>query len=470
MKKFISMAILIALGVTLIPNLAGAAPNVLKGANADLDYVYMDEDVTISYTDEAEAHDQDALDVFPDDDGEKQYLYMGSKSQFDRLYFDVIRTAKYEDNDDGLEWEYYEDGSWRDLDVSDGALDGFTNKGAHSVSFDIPDDWDKVTYQNKSAYWVRVQPEDEVDRPARVEQISVRTYNLGLDVEDEDNDEVDDLIRKDFDVDNGSIDTIYGFINRGDGEYWFALNAEASDTSYKLTIDDARYDEETITISSLDTSLDHYSVELDEKSKKSSNNDHKKNNDYKIYLSSNDTPFRDLDDFWWAEDAIEDLYNRGVVEGRSYYYYYPEEDVTRAEFLKMILLSAEIDIDDYDHVDEDFRDVSSYAWYYEYVLAALDLDIIDDDYYFHPNTSINRAEAVTMLVRLEDELNNIDLDDDSTPFYDVSRYDWFAEYVAYAYDEGVVEGRSYRYFAPDAKLNRAEAAVLADRAYDLWWD
>jgi len=469
MKKWISMALIAALGVALIPSLAGASHNLLNGANADFDYVYMDEDSTTNYSDEADSKDNDPVMVFTDDDGDSQYLYLGSKSQFDRVYFNVIRTAQYEDNHDDLDWEYYEDGEWEHLDVNDGALDSFRDKGTYHVSFDLPDDWDKLTYQNKSAYWIRVSPEDTVKRDAIVEQISSRTYNLEIYVEDEDNDEIENLSRSDFSVTGGSDNVIYGFVNRGDGEYWLALNSEASDTSYKLTIDDSKYEKESITISTLDTDQDDYNVELEDEHKKSSHNDY--NNHYQpIYLSSGDTPFRDLDGFWWAESAIEDLYERGVVDGKSYYYYYPGDNVTRAEFLKMILRGADIDIEDYEDEDEDFRDVSSSAWYHDYVLAGLALDVIDDDKYFNPNSSINRAEAVTMLVRLEDELNDIDLDDENTGFWDVNRWDWFAEYVAYAEDEDVVNGYGNGYFGPDNNLNRAEAAVMVDNAYDQWWD
>jgi hypothetical protein len=472
MKKLLSIAVLITLGVTLIPSLAGAAPNVLKGANADVDYVYMDEDSTANYTDEAQGKDNDPVEVFTDDDGDSQFLYIGGKAQFDQVYFHVKLTAEYEDNNDDLEWEYYEDGSWEDLNVSDGALDGFTKKGTYAVSFDLPDDWDKLTYQSKSAYWIRVSPEDEVERPAQVEQMSMRVYNVELNVEDEDNDEVDDLVKSDFELNYGTNNNIIGFENRDDGEYWFALAAEANDTSYKLTIDDSRYDDETITISSVDTTLDVYNVDLDDKNSSRNDDDDDDDDDdnHYVYLSSGSTPFRDLDDFSWAEGSIEDLYDRGVVSGRSYYYYYPAADVSRAEFLKMILLSAEIDVDDYDDVDEDFRDVSSSDWHYEYVQAGLDLDILDDDSYFHPDADINRAEAVTMLVRLEDELNDVNLSDTYTSFWDVNRYDWFAKYISFAYDNNIVEGYGDGYFRPDEDLSRAEAAVLADRAYDQLWD
>ena len=469
MKKLLSLGVLVALSSSLLPSLAGAAPNVLIGANADLDYVYMDEDSTTNYTDEAEDKDNDPVEIFTDDDGDAQYLYMGGKSQFDQVYFAINRVAEYEDNNEDLDWEYYKDGSWKDLNVNDGGLDGFTKKGVYHITFDIPSGWDKLTYQSKSAYWIRVSPEDEVERPALAEQMSMRVYNVELNIEDEDNDDIDDLVRSDFEVDYGTNNNIIGFLNRNNGEYWFALAAQANDTSYKITIDDSRYKEETVSISSVDTSRDSYSVELEDKSKNSSS----KNNDDKdryVHLSSGATPFRDLDDYGWAEAAIEDLYDRGVVEGRSYYYYYPAADVSRAEFLKMILLSAEIDIEDYDDEDEDFRDVASHDWFYEYVQAGLALDIIDDDSYFNPNSDINRAEAVTMLVRLEDELNDIDLDDTYTPFWDVNRYDWFVEYIAYAYDEDIIEGYGDGYFRPDNDLSRAEAAVLADRAYDQWWD
>ncbi len=457
MKKIFTLILLFALSLSSLPDFASAGPNLLKGGNADFDYVYMDEDITRDFSSAAADMDKNPVEVFPDDDGDKQYLYLGSKSPFDRATFTIIKRAKYQDTNN-LIWEYYEDGDWEELYASDSYIDGFTDKGTYYASWNMPKDWDKKSYNGKSAYWIRIRPEGEVDKAALVEQISARTYNLEIIVEDDRGDDVDDLTKNDFDVSGGSNNTIYGFLNRGNGIYWLALNAEANDTSYKLSVKDSRFQEEKITISSLNTSQDSYNIRLESE------------DNGNVYLSSNgDMPFIDLDDFEWAENAIEDLYERGVVEGKSYYYYYPADSITRAEFLKIILLSADIDVQDYDNESENFRDVSSYDWYYPYIQAGLALRMIDDDYYFYPDVEINRAEAVTMLVRLQDKFQGANLDKTDTPFWDVSPYDWFAKYIAYAYDERIIEGYEDRSFRPINDLNRAEAAVLADNAYHEWW-
>lgn len=459
MKRLLSTLLLTIFSVGLMP-VTALALDVIDDANANVDYVYTIGDNTHNESNEAESNDGDDFEIFPDHDEDDQYAYIGMKAKFDRVFLEIPSDA--DDYDSGNEWEYYDGNSWDDLNTTTESDDEF-----FTIEFNIPSDWEANLVEGTSAYWLRVKPESDVDDSPEVDQISTRTYNLRLIIEDEDNDEVTTLAKNDFDVSNGSDNKIYGFRDLGDGEYEFALQAEASDTKYTIEIDDHRYEEISFSVGSLSSSRLSYSVELEDEGSNDDDDDDRRDRDRNddVYLSGDcDVDFRDTY-LHWAEFAINSLYCRDVVDGDSRYYYNPNDDITRAEFLKMVLLNADIDIDDYDDEDEPYRDVSSSSWYYEYILAAYELDIISYDYYFYPNARINRAEAVAMIVRAAD----INTTGTTTPFADVQSYSWYSPYVRTAYDYGIVRGYTDNTFGPANMLTRAEAAEMVNNAYSSFY-
>jgi len=95
-------------------------------------------------------------------------------------------------------------------------------------------------------------------------------------------------------------------------------------------------------------------------------------------------------------DEIYFLKESGVVQGRSEGVYAPEEDVNRAEMLKILLESAGVDIDA-DMYKDCFPDVHS-EWFAKYVCYAKDHDFISgySDGYFKPSDNVNLVEALKM--------------------------------------------------------------------------
>ncbi|MBQ6937946.1 MAG: S-layer homology domain-containing protein, partial [Clostridia bacterium] len=53
--------------------------------------------------------------------------------------------------------------------------------------------------------------------------------------------------------------------------------------------------------------------------------------------------FNDLESVSWAEDSIRELYNLGIISGRSEGVFAPNDYVTREEAAKMLILMAGID-------------------------------------------------------------------------------------------------------------------------------
>ncbi|PWW31396.1 S-layer family protein [Cytobacillus oceanisediminis] len=114
----------------------------------------------------------------------------------------------------------------------------------------------------------------------------------------------------------------------------------------------------------------------------------------------------------------------------------------------------------------DFKDVSPDNFYYDYVMALADADIIDGrpDGSFDLGGKITRAEASKMVA------NILKLDTDSAPaadFKDVDQSLWYAEYINALYDEGLIDGKGAGIFDPKGTLTRGEFAKMVVDAYDL---
>lgn len=110
-----------------------------------------------------------------------------------------------------------------------------------------------------------------------------------------------------------------------------------------------------------------------------------------------------------------------------------------------------------------FGDVDESGWYYEAVKFVYDKGIMNgvDENIFSPNGSLTRAEFVTILCRMsggEEKVTN--------SFTDVSPDAWYAGYVGWGADEGVVNGYEDKTFKPNAPMSRQEMAAALIRYID----
>ena len=419
---------------------------------------------------------------------------------------DVIAVLSNEgdedvDDNDEVRVELSIDGDveWtQDYDQDDD--DDFLDEGEESrINMGELLDEEDETYEIE----VCVDTEDEVDELR--ESNNCRTENLS--VEDDAGDEGDD------DDDNGpdlSVDDIY---IQADGDIVAVLSNEGDedvddndDVRVELSIDgDTEWtqdydqdnddnfldegEESDINMGDLlDEEDETYEIEVCVDTEDEVNEDDEGDNcrtenlsieddaGETVSLSSEDSD-DDCDDYFydtdghWAEPEVCNLYDRDVVEGRRRHYYVPNDSVSRAEFLKIALLNAGLDVESVRSGD-DFSDVDSNDWFYSYVTFARDLGIVgDSDGEFRPNEDITRAEAMAVLVRLEldgddlDDLLDENYDDSDIDFNDVDDDDWFAPYIVYGQDEDLIEGYSNGTFRPENRISRAEAAEIAYNLY-----
>ncbi|GAE90610.1 S-layer homology domain-containing protein [Acetivibrio straminisolvens] len=97
----------------------------------------------------------------------------------------------------------------------------------------------------------------------------------------------------------------------------------------------------------------------------------------------------------WAVDAIDMLYNEGVVKGDENGMFNPGVNTKRADFTIMIIKALNLEAD----FEENFADVKKDAYYYEAVGVAKALGIVKGDgRNFNPNANITREDMMVIVV------------------------------------------------------------------------
>lgn len=176
-------------------------------------------------------------------------------------------------------------------------------------------------------------------------------------------------------------------------------------------------------------------------------------------------PFMDVEGHF-AYNAIQELYQAGIVQGRTALNYEPDSFSTRAEALKIILSALnEPVLADVSGLSE-YSDVDTSAWYGPVLATASQEGYVSGygDGTFKPDAPITRAETVKILMEaMGGGLSN----PKAAPFQDIQPSDWFASWVSNAYILGLVQGRSADTFAPNDFITRGEVAVLVVRSLDL---
>lgn len=170
--------------------------------------------------------------------------------------------------------------------------------------------------------------------------------------------------------------------------------------------------------------------------------------------------FRDLNSTEWAVESIEALAAREIVVGIGDGRYNPQEMVTRAEFIHMLMNMLEVSGEGNTLT---FKDVDEQDWYFESVLLAAELGIIQGygDERIGAQDPITRQDLAVILYRAG-KLIDLQFEGDSSIIY--SDYD---EVDDYATDEvrlltqsKILNGYPDGTFQPQKTVSRAEAAVV----------
>ena len=171
--------------------------------------------------------------------------------------------------------------------------------------------------------------------------------------------------------------------------------------------------------------------------------------------------FNDIESVPWARESIEGLYKKGVVSGKEPQKFYPTDNVSREEFVKMLVAAFDIRL-----VGEEisFEDVPYDAWYYDYIKTAYIAGVVSgvSETLFGTGQDITRQDICTMTYRML-KVCDVALPDsaEATEFNDADIIsDYAAEAVTAMQKGGIINGDENGSFNPHMPATRAETAKI----------
>lgn len=172
-------------------------------------------------------------------------------------------------------------------------------------------------------------------------------------------------------------------------------------------------------------------------------------------------PFTDTDTVPWAAEAIEVLRKRGIVNGTEGKFM-PSENVTREQYVKMIILALGIEPDA--NTFAHYTDADVNEWYYPYISTATRMGICNgyDNGKFGIGDFVTRQDIAVMTVRAARAAGReFTASDANRKFKDEADIAEYAiEAVNILYSAGIVNGKYENAFAPKETASRAETAKI----------
>ena len=171
--------------------------------------------------------------------------------------------------------------------------------------------------------------------------------------------------------------------------------------------------------------------------------------------------FSDLQGYEWAQNAINTLREKGILNGKANGIFAPSDLVLREEFLKMMLTA--VTFEDLSG-SMSFEDVGEDDWYYQYVKKAYIAGIVNgvSDKIFGSGRAVSRQDMAVMcynallkkgIINGVGEVNLTFADKDSISSY-------AREAVSYLGSIKIVNGDDTGRFNPESTATRAEAAQM----------
>ena len=169
--------------------------------------------------------------------------------------------------------------------------------------------------------------------------------------------------------------------------------------------------------------------------------------------------YDDVNESDWYFDYVTELSENKIVSGDGTGKFNPSDNVTREQFLKMLIEATGIETAESENT---FEDVLSGAWYKPYVLKAKNLGVVDgiSDTEFGIGRNITRQDMAVMISRTIEKLGlSIDAVETDAFADDEKVSDYAKEAVTYMKSIGLIEGYNNEY-RPIDNLTRAEASKV----------
>lgn len=184
---------------------------------------------------------------------------------------------------------------------------------------------------------------------------------------------------------------------------------------------------------------------------------------FAVMSVNNKAGFADIDKSW-AKTDIQRLLELGIISGYPDGMFMPDKAMRRAEFAALMVKALKLEAKS----EKTFKDTAGH-WAENYILTAASDGLASgfEDGQFAPDAVMTREQLVVMAVLAAQKMRQEQwrLNDSSTainlPFKDHDTlHRWAQNYVAKAYELGLISGYADGQFKPKSAVTRAEAAVV----------
>ena len=171
------------------------------------------------------------------------------------------------------------------------------------------------------------------------------------------------------------------------------------------------------------------------------------------------SPFIDVQKIDYFYDSVKWAIQKLITMGTSETTFSPDQECTRAQMVTFLWRAK--GSPEPTTTDNSFTDVKSDAYYYRAVLWAAEQGITTgtSDSTFSPEATVNRAQSVTFLWRMEGS-QSVTVDN---PFVDIDLDAYYIKAISWAVKNGITTGKTASLFAPEDACVRAQIVTFLYR-------
>ena len=176
-------------------------------------------------------------------------------------------------------------------------------------------------------------------------------------------------------------------------------------------------------------------------------------------------PFSDISSSHWGYNAVSVLYAEKIISGTGANTFEPDQEVTREEFVKMLVGTFGLFNVSAKNI---FSDIPDDSWCIKFVASAYEKGLVTgkDDGTFGIGEALSRQDMATLAARCADIVYLNLPQNDVTPFADESEFSDYASNGIYTLARaGIINGIGNNTFSPSGTCTRVMAAKVC---YELW--
>lgn len=169
----------------------------------------------------------------------------------------------------------------------------------------------------------------------------------------------------------------------------------------------------------------------------------------------------------WAKSTIDALSADKIVNGMSETEFAPNSNITRVEFLTLLVNSLGVKRNE---IKKSYSDVDKKSWYANTMTVAKDINLIPSEMLendkIYPDRQLKRGEASALLVKFA-EVIGAKTDAEAKNFTDKNSFGAYSSYVEKASALGLINGYGDNSFKSNNTITRAEATEMIKNTLEL---